>query len=272
LLKGRMVVLIDETVVGKGDKAKLYSLLGKERTTINEKSIKQYEVDNTALYFIGSNDWNGATLLDRSKADERLSVLCVEQDQTLTYWIAQHTGWTEDRAWLWLQNEGGKILKDRKEVAHWLYNLLALYGDTEQPRALHGADYAQVMDVQEKCDERIIEAVFRDEMFEYIRCIDLYAGYLVLCGECNNRFPIGEKLFIRKVTMWLAKHMPQIKKATKTFDRFQYLEDSTMKRRVQIRKTVWLKDSLTDFERDNRNHYIRAPEYGRKEVWVGPEV
>jgi hypothetical protein len=64
LLKGMVAVCINETVVGKHDRSKLYNTLAKARIEINEKGVPQYEVDNTPLYFIGSNDWNGATMLD----------------------------------------------------------------------------------------------------------------------------------------------------------------------------------------------------------------
>jgi hypothetical protein len=103
---------------------------------VNEKNEKHYEVDNTPLYFIFSNDWNGGTLLDRGESDERLSIMCCEPGKTLRHWLAQHEGINDDEARAWLKTEGRRIFDDETEIAKWLNYLLTNYGGRELPDAL----------------------------------------------------------------------------------------------------------------------------------------
>jgi hypothetical protein len=274
MLKGAVVACINETVVGKHDCAKLYATLAAERLPINEKGVPQYFVDSTALFIIGSNDWTGGTMLDRSEADERLSILCCERGMTLRYWVAKHQGINEDEAQQWLWTEGKRVFCDPYEVGKWLNHLLQTYGGRQQPRALHGADYTEVMDIQQKIDESIIKAVFADEAFEYISVLDLHEGYQFLCKERGCPYPIGLKLFNKRAKMWLNDHMPHIIKHTETIT--SYKEDDDIpahmkKKRVLTDKTVWENPKAgADVKQNNRSKYLDL--VGYKTVWVGPEV
>jgi Family of unknown function (DUF5906) len=283
LLKGKIIACINETVVGKQDRARLYNTLAKERAEINEKGVPQYEVDNLPLYLIASNDWNGATQLDRGEADERLSIMCCEATMTLKYWVAQYRKCSEDEAQDWLWTEGKRIFSDPIEVAKWLNYLLENYGGRKQPKALHGKDYEGVMAVQQKYDEKIVEAVFNDETFEYISVKDLHEGYHIICKEHGASYPIGMSLFNRKIEMWLKKNgKAHIEKITKTV--FGYPEQSKAdqmeamirnetprRKRTQNQKTCWVNVKTNpDVEENNRDRYLS--DTGYKTYWRGPEV
>jgi Family of unknown function (DUF5906) len=274
MLKGKVAVCINETVVGKHDRGALYDTLAKARVPINEKGIRHYEVDNTPLFFIGSNDWTGGTQLDRGESDERLSLLCCERGKTLRLWVALHEAINEDQAQDWLWTEGKRIFSDPHEVGKWLNYLLETYGGRKQPKALHGADYMKVMDIQQKLDEAIINAVFRDEGFDYISVVELHEGYQFLCKERGSSYPIGLKLFNQRAEMWLQEHMPHIVKRTATITTYKADDDMPAhmkKKRVLKRKTVWVNSAAgASIEQNNRDKYLDI--VGYKTVWVGPEV
>ncbi len=258
LLKGCVVALINETVLGKHDNAKLTNTLNKERIEINEKGIPQYTVDNTPLYIIGSNDWNGGALLDRSDADRRLSVMRCEKGKTLKYWLAQHMGVNEQEARSWLVSEGAAIFADRVEIAKWLSHLIEEHGNCELPEALHDSDYEGLMDIQEQTDERIAKAVFTDPEFEYIGVLDLYEGYLDCCKRTGNRFPVKDKTFNRRIELWLEQHMPQIQKQTHKVNYYILGEHPRdPKIRKQKVKTVWINaKSGGNPSENNRDKYF----------------
>jgi hypothetical protein len=258
LLKGRVAVLINETVVGKHDNAKLTNLLNKERIEINEKGVPQYGVDNTPLYLIGSNDWNGGALLDRSDADRRLSVMRCEKAKTLKYWLAQHMGVNEQEANEWLKNGGGKIFGDPVEIAKWLHHLIETFGTCDLPDALHGADYEGLMDIQEQTDERIARAVFMADDFDYISAKDLYEGYICCCKETGNRFPVKDKTFNRRIELWLEGNLPTVVK--QTHKQNYYLPGNNLrdpKTRKQREKTVWINPTKSgNPDENNRDKYF----------------
>jgi hypothetical protein len=279
MLKGKVVCCVNETMVGKHDRSRLYDTLMKERVPINEKQIRHYEIDNTSAYIIGSNDWTGGTQLDRGASDDRLSIMRCEKGKRLRYWVAKHLGINEQEAQQWLFTEGRRIFSDSAECAKWLNYLLENYGGREQPVALHGQDYRKVMDIQQKLDEDIMRAVFTDEAFEYISVLDLHEGYILLCKERGQMRPIGLKLFNLRVEMWLEDNMPNVSKLTKKINYYEGDDDdlpSHMKKhkqkiRKQKEKTVWVNSNIScQIDHNNRDKYIEG--IGYQKTWVGPEI
>lgn len=287
-LKGAMIAAIDESVVGKTDRDNLYSTVGNERILINDKNEKHYEVDNTALYMIFSNNWNGGSLLDRGASDERMSVMCLEAGKTLKYWLAQQMGVNEDEAHEWLVTEGKRIVEDETEIRKWLHHLLTNYGGRKMPKALHGADYRSLMKIQEKIDEKIAHAVFSQDDFDYISVVDLHKGYQTLQSERNSAAKaMGMSIFNRLVQVWCDRHMPHIQKVEHTFyvdmevdhaELMQSIRNHQPKpkaKQKQKRKTVWLDTrkhevSHINFEPENTDKYLDT--IGYRTIWVGPEV
>ena len=239
LAKGRTVVMINESVSDRADTATLKDMLHKERLVINEKGIPQFEIDNTPLYIIASNEHEGGVFLDRSDADRRYSVLRCERGKTLNHWIAEHKGWTHDQAREWMQSEGHRICGDKAEIGKWLGHLMAKYRDRGQPVALHGADYAALMDVQKKMEERLVEAVFGDPDFTHIERKVLYQGYTILCQSAHIR-PLSDAKFYKRVDDWLTNNTPQIA-AYEVWDHKYVIDDDDpkKKKRTKKRRYVW---------------------------------
>jgi Family of unknown function (DUF5906) len=214
-LKGRTVVLLDESMADKVDGDALKIVLGNATITINEKNVAHYDADNTPLYLISSNDSEGGLYLDRSNADRRYSVMLVEQNETLDYWIALHEGWIADdmhddrceaacrRAKQWMHDQGFAILTDRQQIACWLGHLLLTYGELPHPTPLHGADFKRLMGIQKPVKERIVEAVFNDPGFTHIEKKVLYKAYRLLSDESGHRGKVRDHGFYAFVETWL---------------------------------------------------------------------
>jgi len=274
LVRGRTVVMINESVSDRTDTAKLKDMLHKERLVINEKGIAQFEIDNTPLYIIASNEHEGGVFLDRSDADRRYSVMRCERGRTLNYWIAQQTGMSQDEARAWMQTDGHRICGDRAEIAKWLGHLVAKYREQGQPVALHGADYAALMDVQKKMEERVVEAVFTDPDFTHIEKQVLYQGYSALCRAANAR-PLSDSKLYKRVDDWLTNNRPHILSDEVWFDEYVLVdEDTTRKKRKKKRRQVWQNGTLLDIKsvakRDNRAEFINSDGYHT--VWRGPDI
>jgi hypothetical protein len=258
LLKGKMIAMINETVVGKHDNSRLTNQLNKKRFEVNEKGVPQYEVENTPLYMIGSQDQNGGALLSRTNADRRLSILRCEAGQTLPYWIARHEGINEAEALEWLLSESNAICSDPDQVAQWIHCLIETYGKQKQPTALHGADFNRIMGVQEGMEDRIARAVFMVEDFKFIRLADLYEGYVACCKAKGTRFTLKDKSFDFKIEMWLKANTPHIIKDTSVVNYYD-IEPGLAEKRVrkQRQKTVWLNTkSDADVRQDNKSDYF----------------
>lgn len=272
LARGRTVVMINESVSDRTDTAKLKDMLHKERLVINEKGIPQFEIDNTPLYIIASNEHEGGVFLDRSDADRRYSVLRCERGKTLNYWIAEHNGWSQEQARAWMQTDGHRICGDRAEIAKWLGHLVGKYQDRGQPVALHGTDYAALMDVQKKMEERVVQAVFDDPEFTHIEKQVLYEGYTALCRAANTR-PLSDSKFYKRVDDWLANNRPHILFHEVWLDEY-VVKDGGQRKRKKKRRSVWWDATVPDIEsvakEDNRAEYVNSDGY--HPVWCGSDA
>ena len=207
-----------QSMASKTSASKMKLIAGNPFVTVNPKNVPQFEADNTAWYWVGSNEKeSGGIWLDRSNADRRYSVFHIEDGHTLTYWIALSKDWItpdytadqyEDasaKAKHWLDNEGLKHLQDRTQIAAWLHALIEKYGNMASPMALHGADYKRLMGVQERVSERILGAVFKDEDFTHICKTTLYDGYKLCSAAAGEQGKVLDRVLYQKASDWLKK-------------------------------------------------------------------
>jgi uncharacterized protein DUF5906 len=180
-MAGKMAVLIDESTSDKANMEKFKAMVGREYLNINEKYMKPYVADNTALYFTGGNGAKGAILLGRDKSDRRWSILKVERDLFTHVMEVKSMTWEQAKTW-WFDNID--LLKDRNEVAKWLYHVVSIAEKLETtPSELHGIDYQNLMYVQAGPLEWIMENVFDHEDFNYISVSECYGLYKLKCEE-----------------------------------------------------------------------------------------
>lgn len=220
MVKGKTVVMIDESKTGKTDENELKHLLQRETLTINEKGTPQYEIDNTPLYFVSSNKSDGGVWLDRSNADRRYSVLHVKKGQPIQYWISIHNEWIDKKeqcsldehdtihkkATEWLYKDGSEIVQNPEEVAKWINHLIVKWKDKPQPTALHGEDFNRLLSAQTPMHERVVLAVFNDPKFTHIKKRILYRIYKINCAEGNNNHFKTDAKFYHFVRDWLGQN------------------------------------------------------------------
>jgi hypothetical protein len=282
-LKGMAVVLLDESMAEKVNSDALKIVLGNATITINEKNVAQYDVDNTPLYLISSNDSEGGLYLDRSDADRRYSVMLVEQNETLDYWIARHEGWITDgmqdrqrgtacqRARQWMHDHGFSILTDRQQIACWLGYLLITYHELPHPMPLHSADFRRLLNIQKPVKERIVEAVFNDSGFSHIEKKVLYKGYRLLSDESGHRGKVRDHVFYAFVETWLKAN-----KRNDVGEKRERMDDDHQ-------HMIWYSKAADSgsYKQENSAQYIAnfEPSYDKdgREIratmrWVGPEV
>jgi hypothetical protein len=263
LLKGCMAAMINESQATRLSTVALKDLLHKPTLYVNEKGIAQYEAQNLATFIIGCNfETMGGVMLDRSKADRRLSVLFCERGKDLLYWLEQETGWSREQAFDWITTEGVRICADPIEVGKWLYGLQQKYAGMAQPQALHAADFIDLMEKQKGLYERMFEAVFNDPEFTHIEPKVLFAGYIALAREegGNRGFTIGRTTFYERAEEWLLLHKPAIKKQI-------VHTDSNHKRAVYMDSQML---PSAHFKLDNADKYIAG--IGPHALWHGPDL
>lgn len=270
LLKAMAAVLIDEAVDTKVDGNAAKALFQSPTIKINEKGIIEYVVDNTPLYFIASNkNGGGGIWLDRTDADRRYSVMKCEDGLTLAFFVSLRLGVNEEEAKDWLYAEGQKIATDPAEVAKWLGNLLADYGDQKQPRALHGRDFHALSERQKPILDRLCEAVFlatdidtREESFTHINRLDLWEAFKIVSKDDGAKGLPRRRAFYDDVESWLKANARHIKLDVSTVN---FKGDG-----VLVRKTTnqWINTKLDNIDKvkskSNRSDYIDAESYNVK--------
>ena len=155
--------------------------------------------------------------------------------------------------------EGIKHLTNPIEISHWLNSLIEEYGQREHPLELHGADFRRLMGVQQRVDERIIEAVFTDPDFTHIRKTALYEGYKICAATSGQKGTVIDSVFYQKVADWL-KQRPDLKIGEKR---------QVQKTRIKEGKfSIWYDTTKPDRIRviDNTDDYLHFRD------WVGPEI
>jgi hypothetical protein len=190
LLEGKVVILLNESKADKLDTGKLKTLIGSPRLPINPKNIRQYEVDNMLLLFIGSNDYNGGIWLDRSNADRRFSVIANPRNKTLDTWTQQLMNFsTLAEAVKFRQDAVANVYNNPEEIGKWITYLYLKHCDSPPPTALHGQDYGRLSQIQEPMHERVCRAIFDDPNFIHIRRRTLFDAYQACCKQ-YNAYPI----------------------------------------------------------------------------------
>jgi hypothetical protein len=138
MLKGRFTVLINEVSSRKADMNALKNLLGSKDITINDKNVNQYVCDNTALYFVGSND-PFPLPMEGLDSDRRWSP--IKLTHSLKAVISEKLGCTESEAKELWENGIGPQLLEPVEIQKWLNYLNTKWGHIEAVEQYHGPDY-----------------------------------------------------------------------------------------------------------------------------------
>ena len=272
LAKGKAVMMLNEAETDKTNDAILRLVFHSARITINEKFVKPYQVDNTPLYVLGSNDDDGGVFLNRSQADRRYSVLHCKKGQSLNYWIARHEGWIPQeqqyitlgepayaRAEVWMDAVGKAIANNPDEVVKWLSKIVKKYFDQPKPQALHGEDFKRLLDMQQPIDEQVFEAVFNDPQFTHISRTALHKGYKAVAKEGGYKQAYRAKKFYEHVREWLSCNHPE------------YLQDLEVWQ-GGTHPRCYVNPNQPERMRHTPNDDTYIKKEGYEVVWCGPEV
>jgi hypothetical protein len=122
MLKGNVVVLIDEAAADKTDADVLKRIVGNPSIDVNNKFGKQETIPSTALYFAAGNKKSGVLLLEGNKTDRRWTIIKVPDGMDIMYWVMKHFGCDRDEA-VKTFFDNDYVYNDLDAVAVWLHRL-----------------------------------------------------------------------------------------------------------------------------------------------------
>jgi len=197
---GKTVVMVDEISANKNDMSAFKTLVGNATVNVNEKGLKQYKADQTALFFAGSNDVLSAISLAGDGSDRRWSIMRVVAGWTLRYWLDKHDYKDTE------PQDLCDVVANEDNLAKWLYHICKKWRDAGRPIPLHGKDYATLIDDQKSELEELCERVFLDEDFIAIKEGDLWDLYKLKMGEESNWKGRNKKQTMIQVRNWVDKN------------------------------------------------------------------
>lgn len=178
LLAGKVVVLIDEAAQDKTDADTLKRMVGNQRIQISAKYQSTYTCDNTALYLISTNNYDGALRMEKNDSNRRWSIMKVTTP--LHVLLGKELALDPEDARTALRAEFvPQIYQDPKEVACFLGECVrAAQGLLAAPSALHGKDFEQLAETQQDAVDEVLREVFIEYGdFEFITTNALYDLY-----------------------------------------------------------------------------------------------
>ena len=211
--KGMAVLLLNEFNRDKASIEKLKNLIGQQYLDLNEKFLPVTKIDNTALYFISTNDLNGPITLGRDGSDRRWSVLYLPPNQTLAYYINEDFDLginLLDLEKLDLSPYFDQAYQNPEQIGKWLNYLIRKWGTSEVPKALHGEHYQQLVGDQKNESDELMEEVFGHD-FQFVRFSDLWVRYKNSIDQDNPGMKnyIKKNQFKVKAKNWVIKNRPE---------------------------------------------------------------
>lgn len=190
--KGKAVLLIDELTKEKVNMEKLKHTVQQKTLDVNEKYLPVKNIDNTALYFIGSNDPTAPIRIDGGKSDRRWSLIYLNPSKQFMDWINEDFNVDLDKT-----NEFKElapyidILGSEEEIAKWINYLIKKHYHKGIPSALHGEDYQMLLEQQKDTLTEFCEKIFNDPEFTYIQYKTFWSKF---------------KFYVMDNDKWLANH------------------------------------------------------------------
>lgn len=232
---GKTVVMVDEISANKNDMSAFKTLVGNATVNVNEKGLKQYKADQTALFFAGSNDVLSAISLAGDGSDRRWSIMRVVAGWTLRYWLDKY-GYKDVEP-----QDLCDVVANEDNLAKWLHQICNKWKDAGRPKPLHGEDYTTLIDDQKSELEELCERVFLDEDFIAIKEGDLWDLYKLKMGEESNWKGRNKKQTMIQVRNWVDKNAKECEFAK--IKKIAIDGDKTTARNVFL---------LNDFERGHK--------------------
>ena len=201
-LQGKAVWFVNENRADQNDQDAIKRVLGSPTLRSERKGKDATLTDNTALMIVAGNFTLGAIKLAGTEVDRRFSIL--KNNNPLKVYTSELLSVLEERvvtqaeAHTWMETTGQHILSDTAEVAKWLNSILTKHGKLSSVIALHGEDYATMLDGQISTHDQVFRAFFNsdawlktDGFFKAKTMFDFYLDYAKRAGfrpMSNQRF------------------------------------------------------------------------------------
>jgi len=173
IIAGKTIVHVSEVKRDKVNVDKLKSILNAPKLLVEEKFETPYEADNTMMLFSVGNGTQGSVTLSGENQDRRYSIFSPPGDGYELVIAAREefdgVVMNKEQADEWIVAVGQNILKDPVQMGKWLSAKIAEHGDITHLRPIKNEAYYKLIDKQRASWISIVETVFEDPKFEYIR-------------------------------------------------------------------------------------------------------
>jgi hypothetical protein len=213
-IAGKTIVFFDERP-SRDDESTLKFFVGQSNLTIEPKGSAVYEVENTALYVIATNGDNGPVRIENNGTERRWSI--IKTREAFHDVVMEEMGLkTEEEARDIIKAADAEVFRNPEEVAYFLHTCLLESRKLDTaPRALHGEDFDELVEIQRDATDDLLTDVFIDySNFEWIGLNTLYELYKNRTQEANpSAHCMSQQTFSGKVNSFLMNHkLKHIKK------------------------------------------------------------
>ena len=173
LIAGVAFIHLSEIKRDKVNIDKLKSIMNAPTIYVEAKYEMPYVADNTGMIYSAGNGYDGNVTVSGTNQDRRLSIFSSTLDglSLVIEYIATYEGRTVTRAEAeqWVISTGQHILSDATQIGKWLSAKINKYGDITYLRPVQGEAYLGMIDKQRASWTSLVETVFEDTDFDYIR-------------------------------------------------------------------------------------------------------
>ncbi len=209
LVFGKAVCFIDENKPTSTQVGPLRRTVGNETINVNPKYVKPFTTDNVAWFFFATNDPKGCVALQGDDVDRRFSIISLEHN--IQHWIEiDRANFPQDDGNLepvsWWKKHIASDLKDKKQVAQWLWEIRQEFGvlnDYDDIEGFHGEDYNRLVFKQKPHHEKILQIVLNSNMISGVFGNQLYQFYNSTLPR--NAVPLTAGEFGAQVSEFLKK-------------------------------------------------------------------
>jgi hypothetical protein len=176
-IAGKAVIVVNETVREKVDVEKIKQFLGSKTLRVENKYEMPYEADNTALVISFTNALAGGVSLSGEKSDERYALFstdAVVRDVISKYFLEKEgIVISPEDCKKWLESNdplsGQNILASREENSKWIAAMARKWGKLDYVAAYKSRVYDEILNRQRGAWLDLVEQVFTEPGFDYIR-------------------------------------------------------------------------------------------------------
>lgn len=221
ILRGKAIAFVNEAAKDETNFNALKAVVGSADFVCNEKFVKKFVADNTALYIIVGNHHSAVVRLMGTAVDRRWSIVktklqlmdCVRE--ALSADLDRDVPMSE--ADLWFTTIGKPLLSNRVECGKWLNSQIGKYGDLVSLSALHGGDYNDAVKDTRPLHTQVFETIFDTNLFTgdrggvgIIKQTTVGEFYRHIAWRDGIKFPLSKPGLVAELRAWLTINRPDL--------------------------------------------------------------